>query len=214
MAAELMRIALVGSGSFARQAAEIARMSGHAIVACYSVSPGAFPDLHRGYLPELERDCSEIDGVVLGVGATDRRSLAIRRGLADWLTERRLMCPPLVSPLAFRSEGAVVADGALVSHSAILGAASCVGPFSICNSGSLIGHDVSLGANVVIAPGGFVGDGVTIGENSLVGPLAKVLQGVTLATDTLVGAGCLALHDLKYGQSIWPKLDRVNGGMR
>ena len=208
------QLAVLGSGSFARQAAEIARLNGHEIVACYSVSKGGFEPLYRGYLTHLEQDHGGFDGVVLGIAAVDRRSLAIRRGLIDWLVERGVACPPLVSPLAFCSEGVELASGVVLSHGAILGLDAEVGPFSICNSGSMIGHTVRIDANVIVAPGAFIGDDVTVGPNSLVGPLAKVLQGVTLAEDTLVGAGCLALRDLKVGQSLWPKPDWMNAQHR
>jgi UDP-3-O-[3-hydroxymyristoyl] glucosamine N-acyltransferase len=78
------------------------------------------------------------------------------------------------------------------------------------NAGAIVGHDATIGTNVIIAPGAFLGGATSVGENSLVGPLAKVLQGVALGSDTLVGVGCLAIRDLQSGQTVWPRLDRPN----
>lgn len=206
----MSRLAVLGSSGFAKEVAELARLNEHAIEACYSVSEGQFSSIHRGYLSELERDRDLFDGVVVGVGAFDRRTLAIRRGLIDWLVERRFNCPPIVSPHAVCAEGVTLGDGVVIAHGVIMGVDSRAEPFSILNSGSMIGHDARVGTNVVVAPGAFLGGGVVVGENSLVGPLAKVLQGVTLGEDTLVGVGCLAVRDLHASQTIWPRLDRPN----
>lgn len=203
------RLAILGSGGFAKEVAELARLNGHSVEACYSIKQGYFADIHRGYLDELDQARSQFDGVLLGIGAVDRRTLAVRKGLVDWLVEHDIRCPPLVSPRAVRAEGVMLGDGAVIAHGVILGVDSRVGPFSICNAGAIVGHDAVIDANVIVAPGAFLGGGVTVGENSLVGPLAKVLQGVSLGPDTLVGVGCLALRDLRAGQTIWPKLDRA-----
>lgn len=204
----MQRLAMIGSGGFAKEVAELARLSGHSIAGCYSTSEGTFSDVHKGYLDELERDRTDYDGVILGVGAVDRRTLAVRRGLIDWVLERGFPCPPIVSPRAVCAQGVVLAVGAIVAHGVVLGVDGHIGAFSICNAGAIVGHDAVLETNVVVAPGAFLGGATKVGENSLIGPLAKVLQGVSLGSETLVGVGCLAVRDLDPGQTIWPRLDR------
>ena len=205
----MKKLAILGSGGFAKEVAELAELNGYRITACYSLTGGAFENLHRGYLPELERDRGEFDGVLLGIGAVDRETLAKRRWIIDWVMERNLHCPPIVSPHALCARGVTLGDGVVVAHGAVLGVDSNAGPFSMFNVGAIVGHDVSIGTNVIIAPGAFVGGSTSVGENSLVGPLAKVLQGVALGSDTLVGIGCLAIRDLLPGQTVWPRLDRL-----
>ncbi|GAA0611098.1 acetyltransferase [Brevundimonas kwangchunensis] len=205
----MANVAILGSGGFAKEVAELARLNGHQVVSCYSVAAGAFETLHRGYLAEMQRDRNQFEAVVLGIGATDRRSLSIRRGLVDWLLENRFACPAVVSPSAVCAEGVVLGPGVVVAHGAILGVDSRIDAFSVCNSGSMIGHDARVGSNVVVAPGAFLGGNVSVGQNSLIGPLSKVLQGITLGEDTLVGVGCLALRDLSAGQTIWPRFDQA-----
>lgn len=204
----MQKLALLGSGGFAKEVAELARLNGHSVAACYSIKSGAFADIHRGYLDELERDREEFDGVLLGIGAVDRRTLGIRRTLVDWLVERRFRCPPVFSPRAVCAEGVTLGEGAIIAHGVVLGVDSRVGDFSICNAGAIVGHDAIVGSNVIIAPGAFLGGNVTVGEDSLVGPLAKVLQGVMLGPNSLVGVGCLAIRNVQAGQTIWPRLDR------
>lgn len=206
----MQKLAILGSGGYAKEVAELAELSGHSILACYSMKEGTFGHIHRGYLSELEQERDEFDGLVIGIGAVDRRTLAVRRGLIDWVSEREFRCPALVSPRAVCAQGVVLGEGVVVAHGAVLSVDCQAGSFSIFNTGAIVGHDANIGTNVIIAPGAFLGGGTSVGENSLVGPLAKVLQGVTLGTDTLVGVGCLAIRDLEPGQTVWPRLDRPN----
>lgn len=204
----MARLAILGSGGFAKEVAELAQLNDHSIVACYSKTAGMFADLHRGYLDHLERDRDEFDGVVLGIGAVDRRTLAVRRGLVDWLVEHGFNCPALASPRAVCARGAMLGAGAVVAHGVVLGVDSQVGSFSVINAGAIVGHDVAVDTNVIVAPGAFLGGSASVGENSLIGPLAKVLQGVPLGSDTLVGVGCLVIRSLEPGRTVWPRLDR------
>lgn len=204
----MQKLAILGSGGFAKEVAEIAQLNGHSVEACYSIKKGSFGHIHRGNLDELERDRDEFDGVALGIGAVDRKSMGVRRELIDWLVERRFRCPPLVSPSAVCAQGVVLGDGVVVAHGVILAVDCQAGPFSMFNVGAIVGHDVSIGMNVIIAPGAFLGGSASVGENSLVGPMAKVLQGVALGPDTLIGVGCLATRNMQRGQTLWPRLDR------
>lgn len=203
------RLAILGGGGFAREVAEVAEMRAYAIAACYALDPGSFAGMHRGYLDELEREAGEFDGVALGIGATDRRSLRRRLDLIDWLVARHIVCPPLVSPHAIVAPSAVVGDGAFVAHGVILGLDARVEAFGLVNSGAILGHDVHVSTNAIVAPGAFLGGGSRIGGSTLVGPLAKVLQGVAIGSNVIVGIGCTALRSVADGSTIWPRPDRA-----
>ena len=203
------KLAIIGGGGFAKEVAEVARLCGYEVAGCYSQDPGAFATIHRGYLEELLQHRGDYEGVILGVGGVDRRSLARRRGLTDWLARSGLVCPPLVSPRAIRAEGVKTAPGAFVAHGAILGLDAVLQDFCVVNSGAIIGHDAAIGVNSTVAPGAFIGGGAEIGADSLIGPLAKVLQGVKVGDDVIVGIGCSAFRALPSGATVWPRPDRT-----
>jgi sugar O-acyltransferase (sialic acid O-acetyltransferase NeuD family) len=203
------RLALLGGGGFAKEVAEIAEMNGFDVTACYALDPGHFEAIHRGYLDDLIRDKGAYDAVALGVGGVDRRSLAVRRGLIEWLRKSGLDCPPMTSPRAVCSKGVKIGAGAFVAHGAVLAVDAILQDFCVINSGAIIGHDAMVGCNVTIAPGAFIGGGAQIGEDTLVGPLAKVLQGVKLGRGVILGIGCTALRSLPDGATVWPRSDRT-----
>ena len=203
------RLAILGGGGFAREVAEVAEMRGYVIAACYAQDPGSFAGIHRGYLDELEREAGEFDGVVLGIGATDRRSLRRRSDLIDWLLVRRIACPALASPHAVVAVSAHLGDGAFVAHGVIVGLDARVEAFGLVNSGAILGHDVQISTNAIVAPGAFLGGGSSVGGSTLIGPLAKVLQGVAIGKDVIVGIGCTALRSVADGSTIWPRPDRA-----
>lgn len=205
----VQRLAILGGGGFAREVAEVAEMCGYSVAACFSLDAGSFAAIHRGYLDELEREAADFDGVALGVGATDRRSLRRRQDLIDWLLARRIACPALVSPHAVVAANALIGDGAFVAHGVIVGLDTQVEPFGLVNSGAILGHDVAIATNAIVAPGAFIGGGSSVGSGSLIGPLAKVLQGVAIGEDVIVGIGCTALRSVADGSTIWPRPDRV-----
>lgn len=203
------RLAMLGGGGFAREVAEIAEMNGYSIEACYALDPGSFQPVHRGYLPELAAEIGSYDGLALGIGATDRRSLRRRQELIDWIRSHRISCPPIVSPHAIVAHSATVGDGGFVAHGVILGLDAVVEPFGLLNSGVIVGHDVHIATNAIVAPGAFLGGSSRVNEGSLVGPLAKVLQGVTVGKDVIVGIGCTALRSIADGSTVWPRPDRA-----
>ncbi|WP_213979739.1 hypothetical protein [Sphingomonas sp. dw_22] len=203
------KLAILGGGGFAREVAEVARLCGFTISACYAIDPGTFAPIHRGYLDELAADAKEIDGVVFGIGATDRRTLKRRMGLVTWLRDLGIACPPLVSPRAVISEHVSVGDGAFVAHGVVLSVGAKLSPFCVVNSGAIIGHDVHVAENAIIAPGAFLGGGASIGESTLIGPLTKVLQEVAIGSDVILGVGCTALRSLPDGATVWPRPDRT-----
>lgn len=205
----MKRLALLGSGGFAAELEDIADQAGWKVTGCYSLEPGRFPALHRGYLDELVRERAAYDGVILGIGAVTRETQDARKAVIAWLDEHALLCPPLVSPSALLAKGTVVGRGAVVGPGSILGLNSKIGAFSVVNCGAILGHDVKLGRNVTVAPGSFLAGGCKVGDGSLIGPLAKVLQNVSIGSAALVGMGANIFRDIPDGADVWPRTDRA-----
>lgn len=203
------KLALIGAGGFAKEVAEVAELNGFEVTGCYSQTPGNFSALHKGYLDELLRDRAQYQGAILGVGGVDRRSIARRRTLVDWLSKANIACPSIVSPSAVRSKGVDVGAGAFVAHGVILGVDAVLKSFCVVNSGAIIGHDAVIGVNAICAPGAFLGGVSEVGEDALIGPLSKVLQGAKIGRDVVLGVGCVALRSLPDGSTVWPRPDRT-----
>jgi sugar O-acyltransferase (sialic acid O-acetyltransferase NeuD family) len=205
----MRRLAMIGGGGFAKEVAEIAGLNGYAIVGCYAQAPGHFGAIHRGYLDELLRDRNDFDALALAIGGADRKSIAVRRKMIDWIEDNGLSAPALVSPHAIVAGGVVLGQGAVIAHGAILSVDVNLAPFCVVNAGAIVGHDTLLASNVTVAPGAFLGGGCNVGADTLVGPMAKVLQGVSIGQDVIVGVGCIVMQNLKAGAAVWPDRNRV-----
>lgn len=203
------KLALVGGGGFAKEVAEIVELNNDEIVACYSAEPGNFATIHRGYLEELDRDKASYDGVALAVGATDRRSLRRRRELIEWIDERGIPAPPIVSPHAIIAKGVEIQVGSFVAHGVTIGVDARLERFCVLNMGAILGHDAVVGSRAIIAPGAFIGGNSVIGSDTIVGPLAKVLQGIRIGHNVMLGIGCVALRSVEDGSTVWPRPERT-----
>ena len=205
----MQRLAMIGGGGFAKEVAEIASLNGYELAGCYAQAPGYFGHIHKGYLDELLRDRADYDGVALAIGGADRKSIAIRRSMIDWIRTNGFTAPALVSPRGIVASGARIGDGTLVAHGAILAVDVNLGSFCVVNAGAIVGHDTVLSDNVTVAPGAFLGGGCSVGSETLIGPMAKVLQGVPVGRDVIVGVGCVVMQRLKDGAAVWPERNRI-----
>lgn len=207
MTGSAKRLALVGGGGFAKEMAEVAKLSGYAVESVYSSQPVAQVGRHRGYLDELLADRDEFDGVALAIGGVSRAVIAARAELIAWLERHALPCPALVSPHALIGEGAAIGAGAFIAHGVIVNIDVRLGRFCVLNTGAIIGHDAVIGRNTTVSPGAFIGGRCRIGAGSLIGPLAKIIQGTRVGDDAVVGMGCNVLRDVPDHGTIWPRPD-------
>lgn len=77
---------------------------------------------------------------------------------------------------------------------------SCNVKFGVCvtvNSGSQIGHDVTLGDFVSIMANVDIGGGAYIGNKVFIGSNAVILPGVKIVENTRIGAGAVVLKSIK-----------------
>jgi acetyltransferase EpsM len=74
-----------------------------------------------------------------------------------------------------------------------------VGPHGIVNTGSIVEHDVHLGAFAMLGPGVIVGGGVTVGEGSFLGLGCRVRDHVHLGRGATVGMGAVVIGSVPDG---------------
>ena len=103
--------------------------------------------------------------------------------------------PAVISPMAHVSSHALVGDGSIVMHGAIVNAGAVVGNNCIVNSRALIEHDATVGDHCHISTGAIVNGEVNIGFGSFVGSGCIIKQGVTIGSRCVVGMGLSVRHD-------------------
>lgn len=89
--------------------------------------------------------------------------------------------PAIVSPLAYVSQYASIAEGSIIMHHSLINSNAKIGKNCIINSKALCEHDSIVEDNCHISTGAVINGGAIIKENSFVGSLATVVQYTTVS---------------------------------
>lgn len=102
--------------------------------------------------------------------------------------------PAIISPTAYVSQHAVVGDGTIVMHGAIVNAGARVGNNCIINTRVLIEHDATVADHCHISTGAIVNGAANIGLGSFVGSGSIIKQGISLGKNCVLGMGIAVRH--------------------
>lgn len=199
------RLGLIGGGGHAKEVAEAARAQRYSLTACYAQNPGVFETIHRGLPEDCAADKSGCDALAIGLGAVNRKTMAVRNALIALAQLAGKPFPALVSPGAMIASGVSLGQGCYIGAGAIISTDTVIGDFAIVNMGAIVSHDCTIGKRTIVAPGAFLGGGCRVGQDVLIGPMAKLLQGLSIGDETLVGIGCALTCDLESGASVRPE---------
>ncbi|BAO43677.1 acetyltransferase [Thiolapillus brandeum] len=131
----------------------------------------------------------------------------LRRQLFSRAEAAGFHLPVIISPHAWVSRHASLAEGTIVMHGAIVNAGASIGRNCIINSHALVEHDAQVADHCHISTAAVLNGGVTVEQGCFVGSGSIVREGVRLGENSLVGMGAMIRHDLAAG-------DRVPGGRK
>lgn len=118
----------------------------------------------------------------------------VRHRLYDQALAIGFKLPIIISPTAYVSRHAVVGDGTMVMHGAIVNAGAKVGNNCIINTNALIEHDAIVADHCHISTGAIVNGAANIGLGSFVGSGSIIKQGITLGNNCVVGMDISIRH--------------------
>jgi sugar O-acyltransferase (sialic acid O-acetyltransferase NeuD family) len=106
------------------------------------------------------------------------------------------LLPVIISPLAYVSKTAIIDEGTIIMHHAIVNADARIGENCIINSKALIEHDVVIEDNTHISTGALINGNCLIGKNCLVGSGAILKHTIKICKSTIVGVGAVVTKDI------------------
>lgn len=124
------------------------------------------------------------------------KTFAVRQRLFERLRECHAVMPVIVSPRAYVSSHAFLADGTAIMHGAFVNAGARIGVNGIINSLALIEHDVTIGDHCHISTGARINGGTIIEDGCFIGSGAVLRQGLRIGSGSVIGAGCVLTRDL------------------
>lgn len=137
---------------------------------------------------ELEELFKSYKNAIVTVGQIE--SNAIRVKLFKLLKEIGYNLPIIKSHLAYISKYALIDEGSVIMHHALLNADARVGKNCIINSKALIEHDAVVEDNCHISTGAIINGGVRVKANSFVGSNATTKEYIEISG--FIKAGSIA----------------------
>ena len=102
----------------------------------------------------------------------------------------------IISPLAYVSRKAVIGEGTIVMHGAVIQANVKIGKNVIINDKALIEHDCCVEDNVHISTGSILNGGVTVKSGTFVGSGSNIINNVIIGESVVIGSGCVVLNNV------------------
>lgn len=118
-------------------------------------------------------------------------SPAIRMRLYERLTLLDFNLPIIISPRAYVSKCAVIRDGSIIMHDALINALAEIGNNCIINTKALIEHNSKIGSHCHISTGAIINGDVIVGNGTFVGSNAVVRESSSISENFFVPSGSL-----------------------
>ena len=129
------------------------------------------------------------DGCTFLVTVGQIRSAGIRKRLFKQLQDKNATIATIISPHAYVSRHANIAQGTIIMHDALVNAAAKVGENCIINSKALIEHDAVIEDHCHISTAAVVNGGTRIKEGTFFGSNAVSKEYVETACEDFIKAG-------------------------
>ncbi len=189
---------LIGAGGHARSCIEVIESAGLRIFGLVDRDTGAVDRDVLGYPvlgsdTELLKLAKDSSGVLITVGQIGRPKIRVE--LYETLVRNGIKPASVSASTARISRHALVGQGSVVMHQAVVNACARVGVNCIINTGAIVEHDVQVGDHCHVAIGAVIGGDARIGDGSFVGAGAIVLHGVSVGPGSIIGAGCIVMSD-------------------
>jgi sugar O-acyltransferase (sialic acid O-acetyltransferase NeuD family) len=195
-------IILIGGGGHCRSCIDVIEMEGRfAILGILDANESLSHPILSHDLLGKEEDIQKLSKTCRHFFVTvgQIKDWAPRVRLYEYLKSLHVTIPTIISPLAHVSKYAVLGEGSIVMHQAIVNSGARVGNNCIINSNALIEHDAGIEDNCHISTAAVVNGGATVKRCSFVGSKAVIREGIEVGEACIVGAGVALMHSLKSG---------------
>lgn len=187
-------IILVGAGGHAHACIDVIEQQGEYRIAGLVGRPDEVGEKHLGYdviasdndLPAL---VDKYRNAIITVGQIKSPDIRIR--LYQLVKYLGFNIPVIVSPRAYVSRHAIVGDGSIIMHDALINAGASIGVNCIINSKALVEHDAAVGDHCHVSTGAIVNGGTSIGSKCFLGSGCAVKNGIMLGKGCIVGIGAV-----------------------
>jgi sugar O-acyltransferase (sialic acid O-acetyltransferase NeuD family) len=144
---------------------------------------------------DLENLSKEYKYFFISVGQIKTNSLRVSS--FNKLKNLGVSLPAITSPKAYVSKRAIVGEGSIVMHYAVVNAGAIIGNNCIVNTASIIEHDTCVSNHCHISTGVIINGDCYIGTNSFVGSNTVINHSIKIGENCIIGSGTVVISDTK-----------------
>lgn len=118
--------------------------------------------------------------------------------IALWKMVKQSNCrlPVIISSHAYVAKSAIIQEGTIVMHNAIINAEARIGRNCIINTNALIEHEAHIGGFCHISTGAIINGQSVVGDRCFIGSNTVVVNNICIASDTVIGAGSQVIKNI------------------
>ncbi|HPB36048.1 MAG TPA: acetyltransferase [Bacteroidales bacterium] len=192
-------ILLIGGGGHCLSCIDVVEQGGQYRIAGIVDLPEKLGSRVLGYpvvgndddIARLAKDCPNF---LISLGQI--RSAAGRQRIYERVKQAGGNLPVVVSPHAYVSSRAQLAEGSIVMHQALVNSGARIGLCCIINSKALVEHEARIGAFCHISTAACINGQVSIGEHCFVGSNTVVGNNLDITDHCVLAAGSQVLKNI------------------
>ena len=188
-----LQLILVGGGGHCRSCIDVIEQEGRFEIAGIVESPVHPANGTVLNYPVLGTDDSlsdlkeKYDYALVTVGQIKTPEPRMR--LYELLNKLKFSLPVIISPTAYVSRHALLAEGTIVMHQALVNSGAKIGVNCIINSKALVEHDAVIEDHCHISTGAIINGSVRIGTGTFFGSNAVSKECVEIGKNIVIGCG-------------------------
>ncbi len=185
-------IVLIGGGGHCKAVIDVIELEGRFNIIGIIDKPELLGKNVLGYPiigndSELNNLVKRCKNVLITIGQI--RSPLPRINLFDTVLKLGFTLPSIVSPRAYISQHASIGKGSVIMHDVIVGADVKIGDNCIINTKSIVEHGSSIGNHCHISTNAVINGDVVVGNGSFIGSGAISKEGVRIGDNCFAKAG-------------------------
>ena len=190
----MKEIILIGGGGHCKSVVDVIEQESQFVIAGIVEKPELFGKKILGY-PVIGND-SDLESLAkkytfANVTVGQIRSPDVRIKLFDLAKQAGFILPKIVYPSAYVSQHAVMGEGTVIMHDALINSGVTIDCNCIINSKALIEHDCKISKNCHISTNVLVNGNVNIEEECFIGSGAVINNSITIKKNSFIKAGSL-----------------------
>lgn len=139
------------------------------------------------------------------------KSSAKRCQIYDFIKKHKGILPVIISARAYVSQFAIIEEGTIIMHNALINANSKIGKNCIINTGALIEHEVIIEDFCHVSTHAVVNGQAQVGKYSFLGSNSVIANNISLPDNIIVAAGsCILKTPKETGTYIGNPARKIN----